>query len=336
MAVVHNGIIENFQLLKQQLSQKNYQFNSDTDTEVIVHTVHQRLQQGEDLLAAVLATVKQLTGAYALTVMHQREPNRLIAVRYGCPLVIGLGHRENFIASDTYALLPVTQRFIYLEEGDVADVQRDQVKIYNSDGVEQTRKIHILNTQQDASNRGNFRHFMLKEIFEQPNAVSETLAGRMTQQQIFARAFGPQAEQLFAGIRKIQIVACGTSYHAGLVGRYWIESLAKLPCQVEIASEIRYRSAVVEPNTLFITLSQSGETADTLAALRQAKNFALCCHIGDLQCSRKFISSRIGISIYDPRWNGNWRSFHQSFYDPINSIINVKYRVSKMPGAARN
>ncbi|MGB6976240.1 MAG: glutamine--fructose-6-phosphate transaminase (isomerizing) [Gammaproteobacteria bacterium] len=271
IAVVHNGIIENFQSLKEQLLKQGYQFISDTDTEVVVHTIHQYLQQGEDFLTAVRNMVQHLIGAYALAIMHQAEPKRLIAVRCGCPLIIGLGDGENFIASDTHALLPVTQRFIYLEEGDIADVRVNQVKIYNSDGVEQTRKVHTVNTQRDASNRGNFRHFMLKEIFEQPQAVTETLAGRLTHKHIFARTFGTQAEELFPRIRKIQIVACGTSYHAGLVGRYWLESLAKIPCQVEIASEIRYRSAVVEPDTLFLTLSQSGETADTLAALRQAK-----------------------------------------------------------------
>jgi glucosamine--fructose-6-phosphate aminotransferase (isomerizing) len=271
IAVVHNGIIENFQSLKQELSQQGYQFISDTDTEAVVHAIHQRLQQGDDFLTAVQHTVQRLTGAYALVIMHRAEPERLVAVRYGCPLVVGLSNKENFVASDTHALLPITNQFIYLEEGDIADVRVHDVKIYNANNVEQTRKVHTVSTQHDASDRGNFRHFMLKEIFEQPQAIKETLAGRLTHKQIFARAFGTQAEALFPRIRKIQIVACGTSYHAGLVGRYWLESLAHIPCQVEIASEIRYRSAVIEPDTLFLALSQSGETADTLGALRQAK-----------------------------------------------------------------
>jgi glucosamine--fructose-6-phosphate aminotransferase (isomerizing) len=271
IAVVHNGIIENYLPLKNELIKKGYRFTSETDTEVISHLIHDELKRSKDLLRAVQIVVKKLEGAYALGVVDRNSPHRIIAVRLGSPLVVGLGHDENFIASDPLALLPVTHRFIYLDEGDVADIHLDKVTIFDKKGKAVKRKTHISEMQADIANKGKYRHFMLKEIFEQPNAVQQTIQERIGKNQVLEQAFGVHATKMFDQIKRVQLVACGTSYHACLVARYWLESLANIPCHVEIASEFRYRHKVVEPNTLFVTLSQSGETADTLAALRQAK-----------------------------------------------------------------
>lgn len=271
VAVVHNGIIENYLNLKKELTAKNYKFTSQTDTEIIAHLIHYELQQNKNLLSAVQKAVKKLVGAYALGILHTQEPGRLIAVRSGSPLVIGLGKNENFIASDPLALLPVTKKFIYLEEGDIADIYINDIKIYDLHDKAVTRKTQTSDLKADVTDKGKFKHFMLKEIFEQPLALQQTLGERLGKTQVLDQAFGVDATKLFNRIKRVQIVACGTSYHAGLVGRYWLESLAGIPCNVEIASEYRYRNKVVEPDTLFVTLSQSGETADTLAALRQAK-----------------------------------------------------------------
>lgn len=271
IAVVHNGIIENYLSLKSELIKKGYQFTSETDTEVVAHLVHEALAKKKDLLQAVQTAVKKLEGAYALGVINRAEPDRIIAVRYGSPLVVGLGNNENFIASDPLALLPVTHRFIYLEEGDMADIHLDKVNFFDAKGKSVKRKINISEMQADTVSKGDYRHFMLKEIFEQSHAVQQTIESRMAKNQILEQAFGVNAAKMFDQIKRVQLVACGTSYHACLVARYWLESLANIPCHVEIASEFRYRHKVVEPNTLFVTLSQSGETADTLAALRQAK-----------------------------------------------------------------
>lgn len=269
IAIVHNGIIENHDSLKISLLQSGYIFISETDTEVAAHIIHQFYEQHEDILAAALAAAKTFKGAYALGIMTNKDPERLIAVRSGCPLVIGLGIKEHFFASDPLALLPVSQQFIYLEEGDIADVRREQFTIYDASGKPVTRKIHTLNIQQDSVDKGPYRHFMLKEIFDQPQAIRDTLDQRLSGKQVIPEIIGPNLD--LNNIKRIQIVACGTSYHAGMIGRYWIESLAGLPCQVEIGSENRYRPAVVESNSLFVCISQSGETADTLASLRQAK-----------------------------------------------------------------
>lgn len=271
LAVVHNGIIENYLELKNELIAKGYQFSSETDTEVVAHLVHYEMQHSKNFLNAVQKAVKQLHGAFALGIIHSEESDRLIAVRFGSPLVIGLGQHENFIASDPLALLPVTNRFIYLEDGDIADIHRDTLKIYDNKGKEAKRKIQTSDLKADLTSKGQYRHFMLKEIFEQPQAVQQTLTERISKEQVLDHAFGTNAAELFNRIKRVQIVACGTSFHAGLVGRYWLEGLAGIPCQTEIASEFRYRHKVIEPGTLFVTLSQSGETADTLAALRQAK-----------------------------------------------------------------
>ncbi|AGE28248.1 MULTISPECIES: glutamine--fructose-6-phosphate transaminase (isomerizing) [Pseudomonas] len=271
LAVVHNGIIENHEALRDQLKGLGYVFTSDTDTEVIAHLLNHKLKDHSDLTTALKATVKELHGAYGLAVISAKQPDRLVAARSGSPLVIGLGLGENFLASDQLALRQVTDRFMYLEEGDIADIRRESVAIWDVDGNSVEREAVQYRDGAEAADKGEFRHFMLKEIHEQPSVVQRTLEGRLSQNQVLVNAFGPQAAELFAKVRNVQIVACGTSYHAGMVARYWLEELAGIPCQVEVASEFRYRKVVVQPDTLFVTISQSGETADTLAALRNAK-----------------------------------------------------------------
>ena len=271
IAVVHNGIIENYEELRADLAEKGYAFTSDTDTEVIAHRVHYNLQTESDFAGAVRTTVAELEGAYALAVMSVDHPEQLVIARQGAPAVVGLGIDENFVASDVAALLPVTRNFIFLEEGDVALVERKQVTIWNEGGDVVEREVRESELHADAAERGEFRHFMLKEIYEQSAAVARTLDGRIADGRVLDASFGPLANDALDKTQCVHIVACGTSFHAGLVARYWIESLCGLPCTVEIASEYRYRSPVVPANTLFVTISQSGETADTLAALRAAK-----------------------------------------------------------------
>ncbi len=285
LAVVHNGIIENHEPLRERLKGLGYVFTSDTDTEVIVHLLHHKLQDTPDLAAALKATVKELHGAYGLAVISAQQPDRLIAARSGSPLVVGLGLGENFLASDQLALRQVTDRFMYLEEGDIAEIRRDSVQIWDASGLPVERETVQYHEGAEAADKGEYRHFMLKEIHEQPKVVQRTLEGRLGQQQVLVQAFGPQAAELFAKVRNVQIVACGTSYHAGMVARYWLEGLAGIPCQVEVASEFRYRKVVVQPDTLFVSISQSGETADTLAALRNAKELGFLaslaiCNVG--------------------------------------------------------
>ncbi|WP_085723563.1 glutamine--fructose-6-phosphate transaminase (isomerizing) [Pseudomonas sp. R37(2017)] len=285
LAVVHNGIIENHEALREQLKALGYVFTSDTDTEVIAHLLNHKLKDLHDLTVALKATVKELHGAYGLAVISAKQPDRLVAARSGSPLVIGLGLGENFLASDQLALRQVTDRFMYLEEGDIADIRRDSVQIWDVDGQAVKRETVQYRDGAEAAEKGEFRHFMLKEIHEQPSVVQRTLEGRLSQNQVLVQAFGPQAAELFAKVRNVQIVACGTSYHAGMVARYWLEELAGIPCQVEVASEFRYRKVVVQPDTLFVTISQSGETADTLAALRNAKELGFLaslaiCNVG--------------------------------------------------------
>jgi glucosamine--fructose-6-phosphate aminotransferase (isomerizing) len=285
IAVVHNGIIENHEALREQLKALGYSFNSDTDTEVIAHLLTHKLKEQPDLTAALKATVKELHGAYGLAVINASQPDRLVAARSGSPLVIGLGLGENFLASDQLALRQVTDRFMYLEEGDIAEIRRDSVQIWDVNGNAVERQTVQYTDGAEAADKGEFRHYMLKEIHEQPAVVQRTLEGRLGNNQVLVEAFGPQAAELFAKVRNVQIVACGTSYHAGMVARYWLEELAGIPCQVEVASEFRYRKVVVQPDTLFVTISQSGETADTLAALRNAKELGFLaslaiCNVG--------------------------------------------------------
>jgi glucosamine--fructose-6-phosphate aminotransferase (isomerizing) len=271
IAIVHNGIIENFEELREDLKEKGYKFVTDTDTEVIAHRIAHHLKDKGELTAAVRATVAELEGAYALVVMSKNDPGKLMLARAGCPVVIGLGIDENFIASDVAALLPVTRKFMFLEEGDIALVERTEVTIWDLNGKEVDRPVKESELTADAAERGEFRHYMQKEIHEQAQAIARTLADRIDNGKVLDSAFGPEANTALDAAKGIHIVACGTSYHAGLVARYWIEQLCRLPCVVEIASEYRYRSPVVPEGTLFVALSQSGETADTLAALRAAK-----------------------------------------------------------------
>jgi glucosamine--fructose-6-phosphate aminotransferase (isomerizing) len=271
LAIVHNGIIENHDELRAELKSAGYTFTSETDTEVIAHRIHHHLRTLKDLFRAVRATVAELEGAYALAVLSKVEPDRLVVARMGCPVVIGLGENENFVASDVAALLPVTRRFLFLEEGDIAEIRRDGVRILDVEGNTVERPVKESELSAEAAEKGQYSHFMLKEIHEQPRAVSNTLQERVANGRLLEAAFGPDASQVFRHVEHVRIVACGTSYHAGVVAQYFIEQIAKLPCTVEIASEYRYRNAVVPKNSLFVTISQSGETADTLAALRLAR-----------------------------------------------------------------
>jgi len=269
--IVHNGIIENHEPLREQLIARGYTFASETDTEVVAHLVHWEQKQGGSLREVVLRVIPQLRGAYGMVIMDSRDPSTVVAARSGSPLVIGRGVGENFIASDQLALLPVTRRFIYLEEGDVAEITRHDVTIIDRDGQTVTRAEVESNVQYDAGDKGIYRHYMQKEIYEQPVAIKNTLSGRFSHGEVDLSELGPNADELLANVEHIQIVACGTSYNSGMVSRYWFESLANVPCDVEIASEFRYRKSAVRKNSLLITLSQSGETADTLAALRLSK-----------------------------------------------------------------
>jgi glucosamine--fructose-6-phosphate aminotransferase (isomerizing) len=270
LAVVHNGIIENHAELRAELKARGYHFTSETDTEVIAHLLADILKTQPDLLQAVLTAVKRLVGAYGLAVATPDDPDRLIVARSGSPLVVGLGIGENFIASDVFALLPVTQRFIFLEEGDIAEISRESVRVFDLDGhpVDRAERLSLLSAS--TSEKGPYAHYMLKEIFEQPSVIAETLEGRIHKGRLLEESFGHKAQELFDRAKGVHIIACGTSYHAGMVAKYWLEE-AGVPCHVEVASEFRYRKVVVPEGTLFLSISQSGETADTLAALRFAK-----------------------------------------------------------------
>jgi glutamine---fructose-6-phosphate transaminase (isomerizing) len=271
ICVVHNGIIENYKELRAELQQQGYKFNSETDTEVIVHLVHLNHQKCGSVLEALQLTIPRLHGAYGVAVMCGAEPNSLLVARSGSPLVIGLGIDENFIASDQLALRQVTDRFIYLEEGDIAQITTKHVHIYDKDLEPIDRKITTITESADAAEKGPYRHFMLKEIYEQPAAIKRTIEGRLSKTQALEEAFGVEAKAIFDQVDCVQIVACGTSYHSGMVTKYALEDWAGIPVYVDIASEFRYRKVIVPQNALFVTISQSGETADTLAALRLAK-----------------------------------------------------------------
>jgi glucosamine--fructose-6-phosphate aminotransferase (isomerizing) len=271
ISVVHNGIIENYEELREDLKKNGYEFTSDTDTEVVAHRVDLHRKKSDDIVEAVRKTVAELEGAYALVVMSADDPEKLVLARQGCPVVIGLGIDENFVASDVAALLPVTRKFQFLDEGDVAFVERNNVTIWDENGNVVERAVKESELSADAAERGNFRHFMQKEIHEQPEAVARALSERIVNGKVLDAAFGPNANEVLDKTKGVHIIACGTSYHAGLVARYWIEQMCRIPCMVEIASEYRYRSPVVLDGTLFVTISQSGETADTLAALHMAK-----------------------------------------------------------------
>ena len=272
VVIVHNGIIENHELLRKQQLKEGYAFTSETDTEVVAHQLEKHMSQGSTPFNALIKTINDIKGAYALGVLNSEKPDELIATRSGSPLVIGLGKDANYIASDMSALLSVTKSFIILNEGDIAVIKSDSVKIYNANGTEVTRDIHKSEINDNCIDKGHYDHFMLKEIYEQPTAILNTLANKFIDNKINLDSFGNNAQEILRKTKQIQIVACGTSYHAGLIAKYGIESTTGISCNVEVASEFRYRKHVVQPDSLFITLSQSGETADTLAALRVAKD----------------------------------------------------------------
>jgi glucosamine--fructose-6-phosphate aminotransferase (isomerizing) len=274
IALVHNGIIENHEALRRELKAAGYEFSSDTDTEVMVHLVHLLMSQGNDLFGAVRLTVKRLEGAFAIAVLSAQEPGVIVGAREGSPMVLGLGFQEHYLASDAYPLLPVTNRFVYLEEGDVVRLDTSDYEVRDREDQRASRPVKEADLTAGVVQRGNFRHYMQKEIFEQPAAVAETLEGRISTVHVLPNILGVGSDGILGKVRQVHIVACGTSYHAGLVARYQLEQLAGVPCMVEVASEYRYRNPVVPENTLFFAISQSGETADTLAALRHAKESA--------------------------------------------------------------
>jgi glucosamine--fructose-6-phosphate aminotransferase (isomerizing) len=303
--LVHNGIIENHDALRKMLKNEGYEFHSDTDSETVVHLLHFEFHLHKDLLKAVFSVTQQLEGAYALGIMTTHAPNQLIAVRHGSPLVIGKGIGENFFASDMFALQPVTQQFCYLDEGDIAVINHDSIQTYNANGTLVERALHTCESTIDMADRGEYRHYMSKEIAEQPRAIASLLEGRLTADKIQESAFGLHSTELFKQTQHVQLVACGTSYHAAMVARYWIEALAGIPCSVEVASEFRYRHPVIQPNSLFVTLSQSGETADTLAAVRLAKksgylNTLAICNVPESSLTRESgfsFMTRAGVEI---------------------------------------
>ncbi|HEU4857815.1 MAG TPA: glutamine--fructose-6-phosphate transaminase (isomerizing) [Rhodanobacteraceae bacterium] len=282
VAVVHNGIIENHAELRAELEAAGYVFTSETDTEVVAHLVHKLTAEGMGLREAVTAATRRLHGAYAIAVLHRDHPGHVVGARRGSPLCVGVGIGEHFLGSDVQALIQVTNRIVYLEEGDVVEITPDTLAIQAADGAVATRRVRESDLSLDAVERGEFRHYMQKEIFEQPVAVTNTLEGRIADGRILPNIFGVDADRLLQRVARVHIVACGTSYHAGMVARYWLEGIAGIPCTVEVASEYRYRHVVVAPDTLFLAISQSGETADTLAALRDGRargylgSFAIC------------------------------------------------------------
>ena len=304
VGVVHNGIIENHAALREKQQAEGFAFTSETDTEVVVHQIEHYKKQGMDLLEAVKTSLNDFEGAYALGVVAIDEPGRLVTTRSGSPLVIGVGFGEYFIASDVAALLPVTSRFIFLQEGDIADIRKDSLVIYDKNGEIVEREISTSELSADSVSRGEYRHYMLKEIHEQPTVLLETLEGRIYDDKVLDTSFGSEAAEVFDQVKQVQIIACGTSYHAGMVARYWLEALAGIPCNVEVASEFRYRKPVISADTLVVTISQSGETADTLAALRNLQDktqYSLCiCNVPEsslVRESRLVLMTRAGPEI---------------------------------------
>jgi glucosamine--fructose-6-phosphate aminotransferase (isomerizing) len=271
VSVVHNGIIENFLELKVEQQADGYSFTSDTDTEVIAHAIHKALETSDTLLEATQKAIQTFEGAYGVGVISPKDPGHIIAARSGSPLVIGISKKGNFIASDQMALLDITKNFIYLEEGDIADITLNSITIYDIDGEQVEREVKTSKLKNGQVSKRGYAHYMLKEIFEQPQAIRDTLESRITKDTVLPSAFGHKAKDIFINTKHIQIIACGTSYNAGLVAKYWLEDIAKIPTHIEVASEYRYRNPIVLDNTLFITISQSGETADTLEALKAVK-----------------------------------------------------------------
>jgi glucosamine--fructose-6-phosphate aminotransferase (isomerizing) len=272
VALVHNGIIENHEQQRERLRALGYTFESQTDTEVIAHLIHHYLKQGDDLLAALQRAVAELDGAYALAVVSRKEPGRIVCARMGCPLLVGLGEGENFVASDVSAIIQATRRVIFLDEGDTADISRDAVRVFDAEGKQVQREVHVSDVSLASLELGPYRHFMQKEIHEQPRAIADTIEAIIDDKGFSPELFGKDAEAVLRDVDGVQIIACGTSYYAGMIARYWIEAIAGLPCSVEIASEYRYRTAVANPKHLVVTISQSGETLDTMEALKYARS----------------------------------------------------------------
>ena len=297
VVIVHNGIIENHEALRTEQISNGYSFNSDTDSEVIANQVHSHLKEKECLITAVSESIRVLQGAYALAVVSVAQPDRIVVARKGSPIVIGLGVRENFVASDIYALLPVTQRFVFLEEGDIAEVTRDAVDIYDSDGRRVTRPETLSNLSSEAADKGGYKHFMLKEILEQSSAVAETLEGRIESGSILEAGFEKKILESIKDIEAVTVIACGTRYHAALIMKYWVEQIIGIPCRVEVASEYRYKKPIVGKNELFVAVSQSGETADTLAALRYAKEFSYVASLAICNVAQSSIVRAAGCAI---------------------------------------
>ena len=314
IALVHNGIIEEFEPLRDELVDSGYRFMSETDTEVIVHLIDHCYEETGDLLEAVRAALKRLDGAYAIGVLCRDEPGRIVAARVGSPLVVGIGFGENFIASDTQALRPVTDRFIYLEEGDLIDVRREGIEVWNVDDENVVRATVRVDHAPEEADRGNYRHYMQREIHEQPRVVRATLEGRLDRARVRERAFGVHTTGILDETKAVTIVACGTAYFAGCVARHWIEEYVGISCQVEIASEWRYRSVVVPPDSLFVTTSQSGETADTLAALRIAKDIGFRHNAGDLQRGDEHHRARVGLGHHAGSGRGVRSRFDKGVY----------------------
>ena len=304
VSVVHNGIIENYIELKKLQLKQGYDFSSDTDTEVIAHAIDYAMSSSNSLIDAVQKAVKTLNGSYGLGILSTKYPNQIIATRKGSPLLIGIGKNGNYIASDQMALLSVTKNFIFLEEGDIAEISIDKINIYNQEGIKVNRPIKISNLKEGQVDLGDYEHYMQKEIFEQPQAIRDTLESRITKNSVLISSFGYNAEKKFNNIKQIQIVACGTSFNAGLVAKYWLEDISKIPCNVEVASEYRYRKPIILNNTLFVTLSQSGETADTLEALKAAKkinnNIITLCITNSAESSLTRISDLVFLTNAGP------------------------------------
>lgn len=296
LAIVHNGIIENYKELIKDLNLKPEDLTSDTDTEIIAHLIHKYLDDGFNLLSSAQNAATKLQGAYSFCVIDKYNPDSIVAVKYASPLVIGKGIKEHFLASDPLALQKVTQDFIYLEDGDICEVKHESLSIFDKNGKPVSREIHNTNLNFEASDKGDYRHYMEKEIFEQPQAIKNTLANRFDSNHVFLDSFGNRAKDIFEKTQNIQIIACGTSYHAGLVAKHWLESLAKIPCNVEIASEFRYRNRVMHPNTLLVAISQSGETADTIAAIKSAKEVETHLYTGILSICNVPQSSIVRLS----------------------------------------
>ncbi|BDH47782.1 glutamine--fructose-6-phosphate aminotransferase [isomerizing] [Salmonella enterica subsp. enterica serovar Choleraesuis] len=333
IVVVHNGIIENYEPLREQMKARGYEFISETDTEVIAHLVHFELSQGGTLREAVLRVIPQLRGAYGTVIVDTRNPDVLLAARSGSPLVIGLGVGENFIASDQLALLPVTRNFIFLEEGDIAEVTRQKVDIFDRNGTVVKREAHESNLKYDAGEKGIYRHYMQKEIFEQPDAIKSTLSGRISHGAVDFSELGPDADRLLSEVEHIQIVACGTSYNSGFVSRYWFEALAGVPCDVEIASEFRYRKSAVRRNSLMITLSQSGETADTLAALRLSKELGYLGSLAICNVAGSSLVRESDLALMTKAGTEIGVASTKAFTTQLTVLLMLVARVAKLKGA---